>query len=296
MSVTSIELCEQPRATETLQGGLSVYVSMRAVCTAVTDGVLAVRAHADCPRKGQAYSFAGESDASLVCTAVNIVPRADSQGLNRSKVYEVEAVYSNSVNIANIGEDEENPLDDLPQYEFTFAKYQIPAEYDVDGNPVVNGADEKFDPPCLMDENRPVVIVTRNEASFSAATAVEYQDAVNSDSFAGVTAGVAKIIGISARQATRGEFVYQIVTYEIEFRWNGWNPTKILAQGYRYRLSADGNSRQYIDPVTSGPPSAPLLLQLDGTESPPVDGIRQPFFHEFNLYRAKPFGPLALGL
>lgn len=296
MSVLSIALAEQPQATETITGGLTVPVRLKAICSSVEDGVLAVRMHPNCPRIGSTYTFAGESSSELVCIGISIEPVADDKGLLRSKVYSVLATYSNQINVANLGEDEENPLDDPPQYEFTFAKYQIPAEYDRDGNPVINGADEKFDPPHLLDENRPIVIVTRNEIGFSAATAVEYQDAVNEDSFAGVAPGVAKMIGISARSATRGSYTYQVVTYEIEFNWKGWNPSKLLAQGYRYRLTEGGKSRQYIDPATNGPPSAPLLLQLNGTESPPVDGVRPHFFHEFSFYREKPFGPLSLGL
>lgn len=295
MSVTEISDIASPQLTDT-STGVSVVRKLKAVCDSLNDDATVVRANGSCPRRGDTYSFRGNTDSTLICTTVSIDPKADSEGLERGLAFDVTATYSNSVDTGSLGDDEENPLDDPPVYEFTFNKYQIPAEYDVDGEAVVNGADEAFDPPFLIDENRPIITITRNESSFSGAVAVEYQDTVNDDSFAGCDPGVAKMIGISARQATRGSYSYWVVTYEIEFRWNGWNPTRLLAQGYRYRLSADGNSQNYIDPVTGSPPTTPLLLQLNGMESPPVDGVRPTFFHEFNFYREKTFGLLNLGL
>jgi len=295
MSVTAINVVAQPSLDDSAEG-VTIPVRLEAKCSSVQDGVLAVRAHANCPRRGDTYSFYGESDASLVCTNVNIAVKPDSFGLDRSKVYTIVATYSNTVPSGGLGEDEEDPLDDPPTYEFSFNKYQVPIAEDRDGNAVRNGADEQFDPLPLVDENRPIVIVTRNEASFNPGVAVEYQDTVNESSWAGVDAGVAKINAISARQATRGEVTYWVVNYEIEFRWQGWNPTKILAQGYRYRLNETGPARNYIDPATGSPPSTPLMLQLNGLESPPVDGVRPVFWHEFNFYREKDFSALNLGL
>jgi hypothetical protein len=89
---------------------------------------------------------------------------------------------------------------------------------------------------------------------------------------------------------------YAIVTYEIELRWNKWNPTKILAQGFRYRKSEGGPPQNYMDPATEEPPSNPVLLQVNGMLSPPVDGVIPAFFHEFNFYRETDFSALELGL
>jgi hypothetical protein len=296
MSVTSITEDGLPELSDSLLGAKTVTRRWVAKCTLKTDGPLTVQAHADCPVKGSTYNFGTESDATLVCTDVRIAVRVDSHGLAMSKVFDVTATYSNDVDAASIGEDEEDPLDDPPEYEFTFQKYQVPAEYDRDGNAVVNGAGEKFDPPWMVDENRPVIIITRNEASFNPSTAINYQDTVNEHSWAGVDAGCAKINGISARNATRGEISYAIVTYEIELRWQGWNPTKILAQGYRYRKSEGGPPLEIIDEGTGIPPASPKLLQLNGMISPPVDGVIPAFFHEYTFFRETDFSALNLGL
>lgn len=297
MSVTSLTEESPPDFRETTTGGIAITRTLIAKCTSRDDGPLAIRAHASCPVKGSSYTYGSESDSSIVCTGVSIAAKPDlTSGFAGSKVWIVSATYSNTVDSGSVGEDEEDPLDDPPVYEFSFAKYQIPALEDIDGEAIKNGADEAFDPPYLVDENRPIVTVTRNELSFSPAVAVEYQDAVNSDAFAGVDPGVAKIVGISARTATRGSVSYFVVTYEIEFRWQGWNPTRILAIGYRYRLNETGPSMNYVDPVTKQAPTTPILLQLNGLESPPVDGVRPTFWHEFTFYREKTFGLLNLGL
>lgn len=295
MSVTDIYDFAPPRLNKSATG-TTVTRRLRAVCSDILDGVIAINAHADCPEIGDTYAYQSESDATLACTEVSIDPRADNSG-NERYVFEITATYSNSVSSTGTGEDPENPLDDPATYEWSFNKYQVPATADRDGNGVVNGANESFDPPHMVDENRPVVVVTRNEASFSSAVAVEYQDTVNEFAWAGVDAGVAKINAITARSATLGTYSYYIVSYEIEFRWNGWNPTGILAQGYKYRKAASEPAQNYIDPSTGEPPSSPVLLALDGTLSPdPLGDGALPYFHEFNFYREKDFSALNLGL
>jgi len=295
MSVTAIYYTTPPRLGKS-SAGKEITLRLHAVCDDKMDGILTVEAHGDCPAIGEGYAYGSESDATIVCTDVKIDPRVDNSGYEGSKVFDITATYSNSVPSGGLGEDEEDPLDDPPEYEFTFNKYQIPAIADRDGEAVKNGADEMFDPPFMIDENRPVIIITRNEAAFNPSTAIAYQDTVNEHAWAGLDPGVAKINSISARTATRGEVTYAIVTYEIELRWNKWNPTKILAQGFRYRKSEGGPPQNYMDPATEEPPSNPVLLQVNGMLSPPVDGVIPAFFHEFNFYRETDFSALNLGL
>lgn len=308
MSVVEISDIGAPQLSGGLNG-ITITRKLKAQVSSLDDGPVTVRAHASCPREGQAYSFRGESDSSFVCNAISIEAKSDSIGLERGLVYDVSATYSNTVNTGSLGEDEENPLDDPPSIEYSWTVYQRPALVDVDGNLVKNGADEAFDPPWMMDEHRPVVTITRNEASFSVGFATEYQDAVNEDAFGGSAAGTAKM-SVSARSATRGDYDYWIVTYEIEFKWEGWNPSGIPARGYRYRKSASAVPENYIDASTGQPPAEPIYLKLDGTKNkslneqlaengdPPEEGGDEifPYLHEFNFYRTKAFGPLNLGI
>lgn len=295
MSVTNIYDYAPPRMTVSATGK-TIVRRLRAVCSDKLDDPIAVAAHADCPVYGETYAYYSASDTTFACTGISIDPRAGSDG-NERYVFEITATYSNSATAGGTGEDPEDPLDDPPIYEFDGVKYQIPATADRDGEAVVNGADEAFDPPYMIDENRSLILITRNESSFSPAVQEAYQDTVNDAAWAGLDAGVAKINKISARMATRGEISYFVVTYEIEIKWQGWNPTGILAQGFKYRKVAGGQVENYLDPATGEPPASPILLALDGTKSPdPLGDGALPYFHEFNFYREKDFSALNLGL
>lgn len=309
MSVVEITELAPPEFSDVLASGATATRKLQAICDSVNDGPVTIRAHASCPKKGSTYTYKSESDPTLVCTSLNITPRADNNGFGGSKCFDITATYTNSVNTASAGEDEENPLDDPPVVEFSFTTFQRPAEFDLDGIAVATGAGEPFDPPWMMDEHRPIIIITRNEPTFSGTFAQEWQDAVNEDAFAGAEPGTAKL-SVSARKETRGEYTFWVVTYEIEFKWEKWIPTKLLARGYRYRKEAGKPAENYIDPKTNQQPSEPIWLKLDGTKyktlndlkaennESPVDGGDEiePYAHEFRFYRWKTFGDLFLDI
>lgn len=298
MSVVEISDIAAPQLSSSLTGGTTITRKLKAVVDSLDDGPLTIKLHASCPKEGQTYAFRDESDTTFVCNAVTIDPKSDSGGLERGLAYDVTVTYSNSVNSEAVGEDEENPLDDPPVVRFNRNTYQKPALVDKDGVAIVNGADESFDPPVMRTFHSPVLNIVRNEASFSPSAQYQLEDVVNSDAFAGAPAGHWKMSPPIAEKFTRGSYTYWRVEYEIEYSEQPWNPTGIMAQGYRYRKSAGGPSQVYLDPATNTPPSGPLLLKLDGTESPvsPVDGTRLPYFHEFNFYQEIPFSPFGFGV
>lgn len=297
MSVTAITEKAPPRLSDTLNGGKTVTRTLQAICSEKTDGPVTIQAHASCPAKGSTYSYGTESDSTLVCTGVSIDPVADDGGYEGSKVHQITATYSNSVDTGSLGDDEENPLDDPAIIEWSSNTYQVPAIADRDGNALVNGANESFDPPHLLEEHRPVCIITRNEAAYNAAIANEYANAVNSDNFAGIEPGYAKMLPPRARRVTRGSYTYWEVVYEIEISKRQYNPTGILAQGFKYRPAAGDQEQNYIDPATNQPPSSPILLNLDGTKADdPLGDGALPVFHEFNFFPEKPFGVFNFGL
>ncbi len=297
MSVTAITEKEPPRLADTTTGGKTVTRTLQALCDSKNDGPATVQAHASCPVKGSTYSYGSESDATLVCTGVSIEPVPGDDGYPFSKVWKIDATYSNQVDTASLGDDEDNPLDDPAVIEWSSSVYQVPAIVDRDGNALVNGANEAFDPPHLLEEHRPVCIITRNEATYNAAIANEYANAVNSDVFAGIQPGYAKMLPPRARRLTRGSYTYWEVVYEIEISKRQYNPTGILAQGFKYRPAAGDQEQNYIDPATNQPPSSPILLNLNGTKADdPLGNGALPVFHEFNFFPEKPFGVFNFGL
>jgi hypothetical protein len=311
MAVIRIKDVSPPELNSTLQGGTTVSRQLIAVCSGHTDSVLSVAAHTDCPQKGDAYSYYADSASGLTCTGLSIRARSDNGGQATGKAFDIQATYSDNVSTGQLGDDADNPMDDPPSVEFDFTVRQRPALVDIDGKVVENGAGEPFDPPHMVDEYLPTVTITRNEPSISPSFVVEYNNTVNSDMFAGVDPGKAKMF-VTARKATRGEYEYWVVTYEIVFRDLPWNPTGLLAIGTKYRRAPHKNPEIYIDPKTNSQPASPIYLKLDGTRNLTLNEQRiaaglpesdendsdahTPYVHEFNFYRSKAFGPLNLGV
>jgi hypothetical protein len=75
-----------------------------------------------------------------------------------------------------------------------------------------------------------VLTIQKNRASFSQSVAIDYQDAINSDSFLGFSAGKVKVAGISATSQTENKVFFWAVTYEFHFRREGWQ-VETLDQG-----------------------------------------------------------------
>lgn len=241
-------------------------------------GALAVRTADGLPRRGSIY--ATDTEVDLSARVKSIDPSQDS---DNAKIWLVRVEYDSRV------EDEpENPLERPPEISWGFAQFQRIAWRDVDGKAIVNSAGEYFDPPIEIDDSRPVLSIVRNEASFNPSLAIEYQDAVNSDSFMGFSAGQAKVSNITARSVREGDYQYWQVAYEFHFRRDGW-AVRPLDQG-RYstgrvripEIDEDGNEipdSHVIDPVP-----------LDGNGQP-IDnpGPDNCVFLEFHAYKRRAF-------
>jgi hypothetical protein len=76
---------------------------------------------------------------------------------------------------------DQNPLNRPPDISWSLTTYQRAVAFDAsDGRPIMNSAADKFDPPIEIDDSRLVLVYSRNEATFTAQLALDYQDAVNS--------------------------------------------------------------------------------------------------------------------
>jgi hypothetical protein len=174
------------------------------------------------------------------------------------------------------------------EIEWSFAKYQRAALSDLNNNLVANSAGQRFDPPLMIDDSRPIVRITRNELYFDPALAIRYQDTINSDRFFGAEPRTAKLnIGPVVYQYQNGIQFWR-VTYTIEFRFDNWK-LKVLDEGY-------------MEKDTDHPPDLkPIIVQGEKVPSPyPLDGDghkgdpQDPQYLEFKVYREVPFAPLGL--
>jgi hypothetical protein len=82
-----------------------------------------------------------------------------------------------------------NPLSAPVEFRWNTVKMSLPVERDADGNAIVVSSGRGVDPPTYKDFNAKELSVIRNEASFSIATALTYENTVNSGAWGGAKTG-----------------------------------------------------------------------------------------------------------
>jgi hypothetical protein len=172
---------------------------------------------------------------------------------------------------------DENPLDEPPQMDWDAADFEEVVEQDVDGNPVINSAGDPFDPPLTRDNSYPILVITRNEATFSPGLAYSYRNKVNAATFFGSgprTVRCRPIVGKKQYHAAFGTY-YQ-VTYRFEFNPDGFDKN-VLNQGLRRKAGTD---RKAITTKEGQPISSPVPLDADGV---PLDPTADPIYLTFKV-------------
>ncbi len=184
----------------------------------------------------------------------------------------------------------QNPLDWPLRISWSNATYQIATHEDVNGDPIRNAAGDFFDPPVTIDDNRPVLRIVRNEASYDPALAGQFSDAVNEGVFFGQDPKTWKCKPITAelefnRDCGTADGYYYVVTYEFEFNPDTW-VLNILEQGLR-QLDLAGD----LIPITEKglPITTPVPLAEDGFKL--ASGL-EPVFVEKEVYPVVDFSVL----
>jgi hypothetical protein len=245
-----------------------------------------VRTATGLPRRFDIYVAAsGAFDTTSVCTDVEA-----EQDDENPLLWTVSAKYGKP----SINEDQQdpNPLLRPSVISWNFQKYQRAVWKDIDGKGIVNSANMYFDPPPVMDDSRPILVIQRNEAAFNPGLALQYQDAINSDPFFGASPGQCKVAGISAQSQTENRYFYWAVSYEFEFRREGW-ALSILDQG-RYRIGKIPVFQKTTDGVDSEVQVVdPVPLNGNGGElaNPTPSTLK---FIDFKVYKSLSFGSLGL--
>lgn len=190
---------------------------------------------------------------------------------------------------------EPNPLNRPVKYSLEWSQFSRIVTKDAEGALILNTVDDRFDEPLEQDDSRPILVAVRNHAASELgsliALAVDYKDAVNSDTFYGAPPGSVKMAPF-----TTGEIQYEngvkfyTVRYEFHFRESddpeieGWE-RQILNRGNRACASPNVLMSRYT--VKDGPKN----LNEDGTIQGPSD---EPFYISVKTYRRRPFAALNL--
>jgi hypothetical protein len=190
------------------------------------------------------------------------------------------------------GNNNPNPTDDTPYWEFDSGDGTKFTNRDIDGNLITNTAGDPPEPIAVFDPH-PVVNFHRNEASFTWATTRQYTAKVNSSTWNGAPAKTVLCRKIRATQRWRNGIPYYAVVYQFEFKdlEEGWQHL-LSSLGYRQKVEStgDGETSTELVPiyVNGEPTQEPMPLDLNGKLCPP--GYEDET--EWKVYKSVDFNPL----
>lgn len=186
-----------------------------------------------------------------------------------------------TVTYGKMTDSDPNPLNEPVDIQWSFEQFQKITDRDINGTAILNSAQDPFQEPVEIDDSRPVLTVTRNEASFNSALAYQYRDAVNSTYFYG-EAGTVKVSNISStRQFDQQIGFYWKTTYAFHFNPMGWDKV-ILDQGFREKVA--GKKKNIL--VQGVPIQESTLLNGAGAK---LNVGGNPVFRTFRVYPRLPF-------
>lgn len=156
---------------------------------------------------------------------------------------------------------QDNPLLRPTQISGSFQEYMKLLEKDRDGNPVVNAAKDKFDPPIELPDGRPHLTMVRNEITYDMAYfANNFYNFINSTAWYGGSAGKWRCVNVGGTGPhIENDVVFYTVTYEFQFRKEGWQPS-ILNRGKK-----DKNGNPCVD-NHGNETDEPQLLKSSGLQ------------------------------
>jgi len=175
-------------------------------------------------------------------------------------------------------------------------QFQRVAFEDKDGNAITNSSGEYFDPMPTIDDSRRVVTVEKNLAVVPS-WILDYQDAVNSDTFTvdGISIGVgkAKMQRVSVGpEEIRSSTTFRTVRFTIALQRDGW-ALRLLDVGYTQKNATTPTYREQLTMDDGTDPKLPMLLDGNGRklENPsPTTAV----FRTFNVFKTRAFSSLPL--
>ena len=254
--------------------------TFRVLCDSRSDGPVTCINAGGIPSLGTSYyKSATEKDAG-----------AWVQGLSSKMVSKVRVngtsggLHEVTVDYGPFNPYPKDPLQWPYKISWGFAPYERVVWFDINAKAIVNSAGVRFGEPVVMDDNRPILSITRNEATYDFTLADRLRDKVNSDTFLGADPGLVKVSAMPSEQLFNQETgqVYYTVKYDFHFNRDGWKK-KILDCGFS-QLDGSGN---LIQLTSKGQPLQDAQL-LDGSGHVLSSGAA-PVSLEFEVYESISF-------
>ncbi len=180
---------------------------------------------------------------------------------------------------------EQDPIKMRAKLSFRAAKRRVAKDVDVDGNAVVNPAEDPFDPPVEVDEAYLVMEIQKNKLTFNPSDIEQYVNTVNESTWFGMPAQTWLLDDLSADEEEQNGIIYYKAKYVFMLNRDTWS-TVLLNVGYNELVG--GNRVAIRD---QGEQKEPQLLDADGTKLA-VGG--NPTYTTFRFYRRTNFANLEI--
>jgi len=191
------------------------------------------------------------------------------------RIWEVTQTYEKLQNEAS------SPIDYDKKYFYRGEPTEVAVDADKDGNPIVNSAYDLFDPPILITVPRLIASVQWNSASDQTSW-LSHIGKTNSDSWLGYDADCWMILNIQSDPQFSDDLTYYAITFEAMLKPDGWQPVKIINQGFR---EIKDGKRKNIK-IKGEDASSPVPLNTNGTA---ILDDTDPNFLEFSPYNQVAF-------
>jgi hypothetical protein len=259
---------------------------------------------------GSGYQTVSELDNGAI--VVGLIPKRIEGDQYR---WHVDVIYSTD------WERTDEPLHDPPQIDFTSESFQQDCigEANQDYNPLDTTASPfkdkntmttsagEFIEGITRDSSRRIIIVTRNEATFSDKDVAFLQDTVNNGTWNNYPTGTVLCRSITAvgqlhRNAIgKPDYRYFQVKYEFVVKWDTWL-SRPLDRGSYYIMNKGSNTERKVP--FKHQDDTPYVGLLDGTgrrlyeETDTVDTIngKTPTYLKKTIYRSIDFSVFAIAL
>lgn len=178
----------------------------------------------------------------------------------------------------------ENPLLRPAIYDFSFERTSKAVRYDILDGAIENSARTPIDPPLELEISIPIIKITINKAVLTYSSVADVQDCVNLSTWLGFAAGLVKIRGIEIKQKWENNYLYFEYNWTLAVKWDGWNPLRVLDQGF-HTLDSEGEPVLARDKFQT-PYAHPVMLDGEGNK---LTSGSDPVYLDFQMYREVEF-------
>lgn len=271
MSVTAVNPISAV-ASEADDGTIEYDVVMEAITNSSSDGPRTVLSSALVPKRGDTFSFSGDTDqfASLRSRSISYRGKDETR-----KVWTLNLKYSSRGSSQNPSDQSGGPADPIDwSWKVagrTWNRIEAP-DADRNDRPFVNIVGEPFLPPPERENPDPLIVLTKNHPTLDLSAWCEVQGKVNSNTQWGLTARKVKLREWTWTQHWIGQDrMYFSNTIEVEIKFAGfyYEPCNL---GHRELIGIDpatgaGIYRNIVDEMKM-PVARPVPLDAAGQRLP----------------------------